>query len=503
MGQDYGEVYMTEKRKEKQLDGYQFINEKIVPRRKKKWLKRLGIIVFIVVMAIVFGVVARAAYLLSGDYLKNLLEIEDKRQEVKLSKTTLSEKNSSAPTLSKTPTPKPTSTSMSEKKGIPTEPPSVTPTHVTAAIPEPMMEPEAVPNEESTTKPLTGMTASEGKQPTQTPKLTLGENVTTEPTWIETYLQIYDAIRKVAEEVSTSFVIVEAIEQGVDWFQEVYEKRTKTTGLVLGNDGIDLLILVGTEQLAGANKIDVCFGEEFIPGRIYSMDREYGLAVIAVPLSQISKELMEQIELGVLAEAEDMSVGTPVIALGAPNGYEGSMEFGMITSVGATISVTDGEVASFTTNITEYPEGYGFVVNLEGRILGLITHTHKANPEDGIFTAISLDSIRGVIVKLLNNAEFSYFGIKGENIPKNLKKEYVSEGVYVREVENASPALTAGIKAGDILIEVAETPMDGIRSFAAVMLERSVRESVQVKLLRKAEDGLKEITVDVVLSKKK
>jgi len=180
------------------------------------------------------------------------------------------------------------------------------------------------------------------------------------------------------------------------------------------------------------------------------------------------------------------------------------MEFGMITSLGSTVSVTDGEVAYFTTNITEYSAGYGFVVNLEGEILGMITHTHKENPEDGIFSAVSLDSIRGVMVKLLNNAERAYFGIKGQDIPKNLKAEYELEtGVYVSEVENASPALAAGIKAGDILVSVGSTPLEGIRSFSDVILECSIREIVQVKVLRKAEDGLREMTVEVSLTGKK
>ena len=88
---------MIRERKEKQSKDYQFLNERIVPKRKKKWLKRFGTMLFILCMAIVFGVAARAAYLLSGDYLKTLFGIEDRRQEVKLS-------NSFASVPSNTPT---------------------------------------------------------------------------------------------------------------------------------------------------------------------------------------------------------------------------------------------------------------------------------------------------------------------------------------------------------------------------------------------------------------
>jgi len=234
------------------------------------------------------------------------------------------------------------------------------------------------------------------------------------------------------------------------------------------------------------------------------MDRDYGLAVIAVPLKALSGELLERVEPGFLADTEDIVVGMPVIALGAPNGYEGSVEFGMITSLGSTVSITDGEVSYFTTNITEYQNGYGFVLNLKGEILGLITHNHKVNPTDGIFSAISLDSIRGAIIKLLNNAESAYFGIKGQNLPKNLAEGYeIEAGVYVKEVENASPALAAGIKAGDVIVSVSGVTVDGIRSFSDVLMECSIREIVQVKLLRKAEDGLREMTVEVSLTGKK
>ena len=468
---------MTEELKEKQAQDYQFINEKIVPKRKKKWLKRLGTVVFVICMAIVFGVVAHAAYLLSGDYLKEWLGIEEKRQEVNLVKPSI------PPRITLSPTPKPLKT------------PTPVPTLELEQTVTPTGEPEKLtPTAEPTPSPT----------PSPTPVQSIGDKENPgEEELTQGYLEIYDAIRKVAAEVSDSFVMVEAIEQGVDWFQEVYEKRTRTTGLVLGNDGVDLLILVGTEQFSGATSIEVFFGETVAAGSIYSMDRDYGLAVIAVPLATLSPNVLETIQPGLLAEAEDIIVGTPVIALGAPNGYDGSMEFGMITSLGGTVSVTDGEVAYFTTNITEYVSGYGFVVNLEGEILGLITHTHKKNPVDGIFSAVSLDSIRGVIIKLLNNAERAYFGIKGQNLPTNLMEEYeVEAGVYVREVEIASPALAAGIKAGDIIISVGGEPVDGIRTFSDVVLECSTREIVKVEILRKAEDGIREISVEVSLQGK-
>ena len=495
---------MAEELKEKKSEEYQFINEKIISKKKKKWLKRLGTVVFVVFLAVLFGVVSRITFLLSEDYLKELLGIEDKRQEVELSKPTTPSRIPFSPTPKpeKTPTPKPTIK------------PTMTPT-AEPETPTPDIQPtEAAGTEKEQVTPTPE--TSQGTQPdiTEEPEATVTPGPTGEPensvedrkpeASMQMYLEIYESIRTVAEEVSDSIVTVEAIEQGVDWFQEVYENRTRTTGLILGNDGVDLLILVGTEQFSGATSIEVFMGEAVVEGSIYSMDKDYGLAIIAVPLKAIPDEMQELIQPGILAEEDEITVGTPVIALGAPNSYEGSMEFGMITSLGSTVSVTDGEVAYFTANIAEHVAGYGFVVNLEGKILGLITHTHKQNHSDRIFSAVSLESIRGVIIKLLNNAERAYFGIKGQDLPKNLAATYELEyGVYVSEVETASPALGAGIKAGDILVSIGGEPVEGIRSFSDAIMECSVREIVQVKLLRQAEDGLREMTVEVPLAAKK
>ena len=76
---------MSEQSKEK--DDYQFMNERIVPKRKNKILKRLGTAVFVILMAVVFGVVANIVMLTSEDILREWLGIEEEtRQPVDLTR---------------------------------------------------------------------------------------------------------------------------------------------------------------------------------------------------------------------------------------------------------------------------------------------------------------------------------------------------------------------------------------------------------------------------------
>ena len=118
---------MTEEPKEKQSEDYQFINEKIVPKRKKKWLKKLGTVLFVLCLAVVFGVVSQAAFLLSGDYLKKWLGIGEERQTVDLPKPTTQPRATLSPTPWPTVTPSPSPTVIPTKTPSPTEAPIVTP----------------------------------------------------------------------------------------------------------------------------------------------------------------------------------------------------------------------------------------------------------------------------------------------------------------------------------------------------------------------------------------
>lgn len=523
---------MTEEPKEK--EDYQFIKEEIVPKRKNKIMKKLASAGFVILMAVIFGLVAEIVMLTSENVLRKWLGIEEgERQPVDLSRpsptveltATLPPTETLTPTkeLQETlvPTQRPVPTEIPEETGVPAV--TVTPEATQTLPPSPTngvtatMTPEAAitGEPELTASPTGGNDAPKptgGAEnitpageitlaPTYGPAATVAPEATPDPLY--TYLQVHEQIMEVAEEVSSSLVVVEAIEEGIDWFQEIYVTRTRTTGLILANDGVDLLILVDINRISGANLIEVYFGEEVVAGRVYSMDKSYGLAVIAVPLSELSTEILRGISIGILADEDSIRVGTPVLALGAPNGYEGSMEFGMVTSLGSSLSVTDGVVSYFTTDMNDRENGYGFVVNLDGEIMGIMTHTLKKDTGDGIFSVVSLRAIQGVIVKLLNNAEQAYLGIKGQDLPRSVVVSSGLEyGVYIGEVENSSPALNAGIMAGDIIVAIGGREVSGIRELHEFLLLCSARDIVPVKIVRRAEEGLKEVTVEVPLAVK-
>lgn len=493
---------MTERPQEKQE--HPFIQEQIVSKRKKRVLKRLATFGFVVFMAVIFGLVACAVFLAAEEPLREWLgRTDSSRQPVDLPKpTTLT--LTPTPTIRITMTPAPTRVLPEPTRASITPKPTKQPEPTATVTPEPE-EPVVTPGGEGmeptplpTVQPTAAATEPT-KQPEPTATITPGAGESE-----QAYLLMYQAIRKQAEAAEKGLVALDAVVENRDWFQEVYQTRTRTSGLVVGNDGIDLLILTDYAVISGANAIEVTFFDDrIVNGTLFSYDADFGIAIVAVPLTQIAEETLSGVRTAILAEEESISIGNPILALGAPNGYRGSMELGMVTSLGAAVPVVDGQLRYFTTNLTNYTQGHGFVFSLRGEVLGMISHSVAADSETALSTAISLDAIRAVIVRLLNNMDYTYFGIKGTDLPRELQEASgAAAGIYVSEVLAASPAMTAGVRSGDILIAADGKALTRLQDLTELVLSSTTKNNVAITLLRMQGTEIRQTSVTVQLQKK-
>ena len=73
------------------------------------------------------------------------------------------------------------------------------------------------------------------------------------------YEKLYQEMRNVAGEASKSLVIVTAVSNDVDWFNEAYENRGQATGMIIGNNGVELLILTRYELVENCDGMNVTF----------------------------------------------------------------------------------------------------------------------------------------------------------------------------------------------------------------------------------------------------
>ncbi len=423
---------MEENKNKEFTDEQPVIQEQIIPKKNKNW-KRFGRkLLRVAAYAAVFGVVAGVVFALTGSVLIKKLGLEDAlRQVVDIGKTTQSSQETVTPGVTKPP--------------VPTEGATATKT----------------PTPPNTAKTTPGITVAVGNNKTENPSGGLNGEET-----VQGFLNMYSGIATLSGELEKSLVQITAVTEGVDWFEEAYETVGNATGLYVGDNGLDMLFLVNLDSIEGATKFRITFANgETMPCTIFSYDTNYRLAVLTVRLSAVAGMEEESLPVKATFALNETEVGTPVLVLGNPNGHLGAMELGMITGTGQVAQVVDDEVVYFTTGITEYADGDGFVFNLSGEVIGIVSKSLNKG-EKGIITAVAVSGMRGTIERTLNNIPRIYCGMRLETVDTATGGTYdLPEGAYVTEVLTGSPAMNAGIKNGDIITTVGISPVNGARQF--------------------------------------
>ena len=317
----------------------------------------------------------------------------------------------------------------------------------------------------------------------------------------EDYAVLYAGIRGIAEDVKKSLVTVTAVNNQVDWFNEVYENQGQSSGMIIGDNGVELLILTEYSMIASCDGIKVSFVDETIAGAVLKKyDVTTNLAVISVNLSDISETTKEKIKEAALGNTKRIQPGTPVLAVGRADGSADSMMIGALTSVQNAQSVVDAEYKILVTDMMKNSSAKGVLVNFRGEVVGILQEEYVPPNMRGVLTAYSISDMKGLLEHLSNNQDIAYLGIKGLTVTAEALDSGVPSGVYVLEVEMDSPAMLGGIQNGDVLQAINGQKISNMQEFSDVLSRLSNRQRITLEGQRFTKDGYKKINYQASLS---
>lgn len=444
---------MSEDKYNKESSEYLFIQEQISSKRRSRKVRMLLSLLWTIILACVFALVAAVVFYLANPFIVKLLGDGTDRKTVEFP--TLTPDDEGKATASATPTP------------------SVTPT------PTPS-EPDKDDDKKETVYVTTHVQAD-----------------------IKDLTSIYADIREIAAGVDKAIVNIINVSSKVDELNENenYDVTRATTGLIVANNEVDILILATYDKLQGNIKLQLN-DELSVKARIQDYDEDLNLAVLAVSLEDIPDTMKANLEAAKLGESYSLTVGTPVIALGSPNGYVGSMELGIISSKDSSIYITDNKIDLFNTDINYNEKSDGVIVNMSGEVIGIITSKLKDEQNQNVNTVIGISKIKKSIQSMVNQTERSYFGIKcGDLTEKGLKDEGLEYAICVTEVEGNSPALEGGLQSGDMIIAINDVPISSVAVFNNTITSMKPKDTIEVTIQRKIKDEPKEMKLSVVLGK--
>ena len=319
---------------------------------------------------------------------------------------------------------------------------------------------------------------------------------------VEDYADLYTKLKEVADTAGKSLVTVTASSSGTDWFNETYESRRELSGLLVGNNGVELLILAPYSQVEGADTLQAAFADgSTLAAVLKNYDSVTDLAVLSVNLADVEEDTLESIRMAELGSSNSLKAGEPVIAVGSPAGIAGSVKYGNLVASGYKVSVIDGEYNLLITDMERSEKGSGVLLNLSGQVIGLLEDSYLNSSNEGALTAYAISDMKDIIEHLSNSQDLVYMGIHGTDVTEEISEaQGIPAGVYVTGMEADSPAMNSGIQAGDIITEINGKTITSLSQIREMLLKFSREQVIQVVVMRQGKDGYKEIECSVTLN---
>ena len=319
---------------------------------------------------------------------------------------------------------------------------------------------------------------------------------------ITDYQQMQSSLAALADKVRRSVVSVTGISTGNNWFENSYENKSFTSGLIVADNGQQYLILVKATSIQKAENIVVVFyNEKQAAGTLIQVDGQSGYGVVAVDKSNLSEVDTENITVAKLGSSNLSPIlGSSVIALGNPVGTGEGICYGNVTSVGKALNLVDSNYKIMTTDIYGSTQASGILVNMNGQVIGIIDNSYNSIDLKNVVSAIGISEMKPLIENLSNDMPIPYMGVKGVSVTTGVNANYgVPLGAYVTNVSMDSPAMLAGIQSGDVITEFDGIEIHTFSDLTKAILKSDKDKKIKVKLERETINGYSDVTVKVTL----
>lgn len=240
-------------------------------------------------------------------------------------------------------------------------------------------------------------------------------------------------------------------------------------------------------------KIKLYGSDELYDAQIVGKDSQTDLAVL-----KIDKAGLTAAEF---ANSDEATVGEFAMAVGSPLGLDTTVTTGIISAVNREVEADGTTYICIQTDaaINSGNSG-GALVNSEGKVIGINTLKLSGSGVEGIGFAIPINSTLDVIDDLIeyNKVLRPYIGIGGIDLDEETIKYYklAALGVYVKNVQDFSPAEKAGLQAGDIIIKADGKDIKNMEELNEIKNSHQIGETMTLTINRNGSEKEVRVTLE-------
>ena len=306
----------------------------------------------------------------------------------------------------------------------------------------------------------------------------------------ETYQEMLNNLKQVSGEVRKSVVEIQGAVTEEELSKDQEDKEKSISGMIVADNGQELLILAGELPVKDAKIIRVTFsGDSQCDAILKSRDAGLGLCVYAVQRKNIVDDVWAQIETATLGGSKVVSEGDTVIAVGKLYGCDTIAGYGVIESGENYLDKADGQYQTIYTDVAGDISGSGVLVNIRGEVIGIINTSVRTDDQTNKISGYGISDIKDVIELLSNGKNVPYLGVSGVEVSSEMQGQGIPQGVYVKEVDAGSPAMAAGIQSGDIITNIADTDIINLLGYHNTLMKQNVGDKILVRGKRQGTGG--------------
>ncbi|HLO63729.1 MAG TPA: trypsin-like peptidase domain-containing protein, partial [Azonexus sp.] len=264
------------------------------------------------------------------------------------------------------------------------------------------------------------------------------------------------------------------------------------SGVIVSPNGY---ILTNYHVIESADDIQVSLNDtKTYKAKVIGSDPESDLAIL-----QIKADKLPAITFG---QTDNLRVGDVVLAIGNPFGVGQTVTMGIVSALGRShLGINTFENFIQTDAAINPGNSGGALVDSEGHLVGINTAIYsRSGGSLGIGFAIPVSSARSIMEQIIRTGSVTrgWVGVEAQEITPELAESFGlpgTEGSLIAGVVRGSPADTAGIRPGDVLLSVNGKPVKDPQVMLDLIAALAPNEQATFRLRR--DKGIVEVQVKI------
>ena len=265
---------------------------------------------------------------------------------------------------------------------------------------------------------------------------------------------------------------------------EIRRSSSLGSGVIVSAQGY---ILTNFHVIESADEIEVLLSDNRkVKATIVGGDPETDLAVVKIDVPDIPAI--------VFGRPETARVGDVVLAIGNPFGVGQTVTMGIVSALGRSqLGINTFENFIQTDAAINPGNSGGALIDAQGQLLGINTAIYsRSGGSLGIGFAIPANMARQVMDQIIANGSVTrgFIGIEPQEITAELAESFKlpkNQGVLIAGVVRNGPADKAGVKPGDVLMEVENTPVRDAGAMLNLIAQLLPGSNARLKLVRQGQ----------------